>query len=94
MAAVCESREAARCRAMADELRGLANELISLPKDAFRETKELVRQGSGAPCRSPNELAEVLSNLPRKSTANLEDSCGPMPTASCRHAEGRMWNEG
>ena len=54
------SQATERCRARRD----LADELDGLPKQAFQEVKELLRQAGGAaPRRSPNELAEILSNL-------------------------------
>ncbi len=71
MTAVCQSREAARCQALTDKLRGLADELLSLPKVSFRETNELVGQGSGVPCRSPIDLAIVLSDLPAEEYRKL-----------------------
>ncbi len=66
--AVCESQETARCRARQE----LVDELRGLPKEVFREIKELVRQGGGgAPRRSPNELAAVLSSLTAEEYSKL-----------------------
>ena len=58
--AVCAAQESERCRARHE----LVEELRSLPKDEFREIKELLRlAGELAPRHSPEDLADILSEL-------------------------------
>ena len=86
----CQAQETERCRlrhALAEELRGL-------PKEAFREIKELLRQGCGAAPRSqPSELAKRLSNLTAEEYHKLAavlwgDSDRELPPRGRMRAEG------
>jgi hypothetical protein len=59
--------------------RGLAEELYALPKESFLDIKDLVREEDGpVPRHSPDELAEILSNL---------------PAAEYRELRGMLWLE-
>ena len=74
--------------------RDLADELHGLPKEVFRELKELLRQGcGGAPPPQPSELAKRLSNLTaeeyRKLAAALRsDSERELPPRGRLRGEG------